>query len=166
MARVQRAVRDAARVHPGHLAPRIVEHAGGDGLGLDLRHPWALGRPLHEEGGVRSRLPGDDDLGNTGAGPRGQQERVGLVLDVLETGEVQRRGARVLVEHVAPEVRHELRVGLVASEDADPQRSGVISRQHEGAVEGLHRRELDVGRVDPELAECGGDLRARRSPTG
>ena len=33
----------------------------------DIRGP--VGRPLHEEGRIRSRLPGDDDLGNTGAGP-------------------------------------------------------------------------------------------------
>ena len=102
-------------------------HASSSTCVGDLRAPGrrVSGRPstgsLDEQRGVRPRGARDDDPADAHAGTLGEQQRVRLVLDVLEPGEVHGR-ARVLVEEAAPDLGDELRVGLVASEDADPER--------------------------------------------
>ncbi len=102
-------------------------------------------------------VPATIDLRHRHVGAVGEEQGVGLVLDVLQPREVQRRPA-VLVEEEAPELGQELRVGLVATEHADAEWPVVVLRDHERAAPRLGVGELDVPRVDPELR------RARRRP--
>ena len=94
-----------------------------------------------------------------------EQQRVGLRLDVLEPGGVQ-RGAAVLVREQAPELRHELRVGLVATEDPHHElagrRRGPTSRSR---VLGCFGRRCTSSASHAELAERRRHLRGRGSPT-
>ena len=86
------------------------------------------------------------------------------MLDVFEARQVEARPA-VLVQEEAPQLRHELRVGLVASEHADVQWPVVVLREHQRRAPGLPERELDTVCGDTEFLERGTDLRARRAST-
>ncbi len=77
-------------------------------------------------------VPATTTGGTCTLGALGEQERVGLGLDVLEPGGVERRAA-VLVRERAPELRHELRVGLVAPEHPHREVAVVVGRSHRGA---------------------------------
>ena len=132
-------------------------------VGVDETRP---GRPsIDEERRAGAGGSRDDDVGDAHAAPRREQQRVGLVLDVFESRQVEARPA-VLVQEEAPQLRHELRVGFVASEHAHVEWPVVVFCEHQGRAPGLAARELDIVRGDAELLERGTDLRARRASTG
>ena len=117
-----------ARVQRADLLPEVVEHGVGDVVGIDVGEP----RPRRPGGSTRSAAPGPavpatTTGGHAHAGAFREQQRVGLVLDVLEPGEVQLRARRPCRASERQNFDIELRVGFVAAEHADQQRPVVVA---------------------------------------
>ena len=120
--------------------------------------------PFDEHGRSRSCGGGREDMGDRCPGLSREQHRVGLVLDLLQSGEIQGR-AGVLVPDEAPQLRQKLRVALVASVGADRQGVVILGvRQHTGSARFLRRREVKVLRRDADLVESVADLVEARPP--
>ena len=153
-------------VQPLHRAPEVGEHVVSDEGRLRVGEHGPVGRPHDQERGAGTRSAGHHDRRDAYRGAIGEEQGVGLVLDVLEPREVERRSA-VFVEEEAPEFGEELRVGFVATEHAHAERALIVLGDHEcAATWGLGACELDVASVDAELHERGADLRAGRPSTG
>ena len=161
---VEPAVRDPRRVQRRDLLPQVGEHRVGDVRRVRVAQMDARERAAGDERGARPGGAGDDHRRHGDVGALGQEQRVGLRLDVLEPGGVQ-RGTAVLVRQRAPELRHELRVGLVATEDPHHQLAGRVAGRHRGPRARLLRQEVHVVGVHAELAERRRHLRGRGSPS-
>ena len=119
------AVRDAHRVQPPEVRPRVVEDRVGDALGLHLRQRDTFGFAQHQQGGVVGTADtGDHDLAHRYSRALREQEQVRAVLQLLRAR--QRQGEpRVLVPERAPHLREQPGVHRVAPDDLDGDRSAV-----------------------------------------
>ena len=164
MVDVERTVGDVRCVQSLCLLPQVVEHCVGKLGRVGVDGACAARVSLDEERRARAGGSRDDDVGDVHAAPGREQQRVRLVLDVFESGQVEPRPT-ILVDEEAPQLRHELRVGFVASEHAQVEWPVVVLGEHQGRAPGLTARELDVVGRDAELFERGPDLRARGPST-
>ena len=139
------------------LLPDRVEHLVRDVRGVDV----GQARRRRDGRVTISAAPGPAVPATTTVGvfpdPFREQQRVRLVLDVLESGQVDVRTA-VLVEQDASALRQELRVGLVPSEYADRQRSFVVAAS-------ISRRAGRSGRVRARRPRPGRRAPRARTPT-
>ena len=120
------------------------------------------GRVAHDQEGVVAPAgqADGDQLGHPGAGAAGEQQHVGLVLDLVLPGQRQRR-AGVLVPDEPPGLGEQAGVGAVAAHDLDRQ-LGVRPRRVAGAAPVLLGGEAQAGRVDAEVAQRVGHLSGGR----
>ena len=147
------------------LAPRVDEDGVGHIVAVRLveRHPDD--GPLDENGSLRPGLTGDHDVDGLHTSVAGQQRDVGLVLDLLQAGQVE-RGAQVLIGHEAVGLGEELRVGLVASDDPHGERTLVVLTDHERGPLRLFASQTDAVCSDAELGKRGGHLGRGGAPAG
>ncbi len=136
-------MRDQRVVQGTHLAPQIGQQIVGRFVGTQIGEDPAVRRASDDERSTRTGGPGDDDVGNLHPCAFGEQQDVGLVLHVLLAGQVQLRTG-VLVDHEAPQLREELAVGLVATDDTDRQRALIVLREEAGRAGRLRRIQMHV----------------------
>ena len=152
IAGVQLAVRDQRVVQCTHLTPQIGQQIVGRFLGTQIGQDPAVRRASDDECSARAGGSGDDDVGNLDPCALGEQQDVRLVFHVLLAGQVQLRTG-VLVDHEAPQLREELAVGLVATDDPDRQRTLIVLREEPRRASRLRRIQLHVTRDHAELRE-------------
>ena len=112
---------EAVGVEPACLLPDPGQHVVGEGICGQFGQRGAMRVAHHEDGSAGAGHPGRDNLRRTHAGAPGGQHHVGLVLHLLQAGQLQGPAA-LLVEHGAPELGEELGLGLIPAQhlDADP----------------------------------------------
>ena len=109
-----------ARCSAADWLPDVVEHGVGDLGRLAVVEAWPVERAGDEQGSARARRCPRPPRSGTGTPARSARSiDVGLVLDLLEPGEVDARAA-VLVHEEAPRLGDELGVGLVAARGRGP----------------------------------------------
>ena len=145
---VEPPVGDASRSQARELLPRVVEHRIRDRF--DGRVEERLtGYQVLDEHGDRPGIAGQHHARDAHADLGRQQLDVRLVLHLLAAG--PQEGARcVLARDVAPDAREQLRVGFVAAERRDAERSPRSPREEDRAANGLVRGRLDIGHVEAE----------------
>ena len=152
---VEATMDEAGRVQQSRLPPDPGEQVVGDEAGLDRREPDTLRLAHHEEGGPRSRHAGSDHVRGSHAGIAGGQQRVRLVLYLLEPGQVQ-CSAALLVEQGPPELGEELGLGLVPSQHLDLEGAlGGVGGQQRGPL-WLGVLQADLGGPDAQLPKWSG----------
>ncbi len=152
IAGVQLAVRDQRVVQCTHLVPEIGQQIVGRFFGTQIGEDLTVRRASDDERSTRTGGSGDDDVGDLHPGALGEQQDVGLVLHVLLAGQVQLRTG-VLVDHEAPQLREELAVGLVATDDTNRQRALIVLRKEARRAGRLCRIQMHVTRRHAELRE-------------
>ena len=113
-----------------------------------------------------SRDAGDDDFADGDSGAVGEEEQVRAVLELLATGQRERR-AGVLVPERPPDLREQPGVGRVTADDLDRDRATVGSPRDEARFSPhLLRAEVEIGDRDAEREEVVGDLAQRWCRSG
>jgi hypothetical protein len=163
--RADGAVGDAGGPELEHLGEQVIQQSVGDLLGAQAgeRPP---GRRTGDHHGVTAGAQGrrGEDLGDAGAGPRGELGDRRLMLDLLDPGQGQ-RCTRMAVEDKAPCLGEQLGIGGVTTVEGDAQRLAVA---HLSGIAGGTPRLMRHGhhRYRPQAngAQQGPDLLVRREP--
>ncbi len=157
---VESAVRDTGLMHEHGLAPETLEELLITVLRRKVAETDTVRRHRDEQGRLRPCGGRDDHRWHPNSGRLGPDLRVGLVLDLFQAGERDRR-ARITVRDEPPALCEEAGVALVATDRLDRHRAVRGCLRDEQRVSGrLSGGEGDRVRRDTQLVECGLNVRA------